>query len=92
MLNLKYFENTLDNNVFGCDPNEQYHDLEQEYIDDNWENTNPQKRSPNGATMYTAGQRKSRCSVGYTRRNTKIPAQEHIKAKSVPALHISATI
>ena len=39
MLNLKYFENTLDNNVFGCDPNEQYHDLEQEYIDDNWENT-----------------------------------------------------
>ena len=40
MLNLKYFENTLDDNVFGCDPNEQYEDLEQEYIDDNWENTN----------------------------------------------------
>ena len=39
MPNLKYFENTLDNNVFGCDPNEQYRDLEQEYIDDNWENT-----------------------------------------------------
>lgn len=40
MLKLKYFENTLDDNVFGCDPNEQYEDLEQEYIDDNWENTN----------------------------------------------------
>lgn len=36
---LKYFENTLEDNVFGCNPNEQYHDLEQEYIDDNWENT-----------------------------------------------------